>query len=148
MSTAEDRLEKELDVLRTRESSNTQMFDKAILTLSSAGLGFSLAFIKNIVSLDKTISVWGLNTATLLYVSWLLFATAIATTLYSFLVSLRELQKQSEQVNSELAGQSEFCAESNDDPTERLAYVSFGCYIEAVVLTVGFIIINCWSYSN
>ena len=36
----------------TRERSNTENYDKAILSLSSAGLGFSLAFIKNIVPLN------------------------------------------------------------------------------------------------
>lgn len=44
--------------------SNSQMLDKAILSLSSAGLGVSLAFIKNVVPLDKATNLY------LLYLSW------------------------------------------------------------------------------
>ena len=140
-------LHKALEVVRTRQSSNTQMFDKAILSLSSTGLGFSLAFIKNIVPLDKAIDVWGLDTTIVLYASWVLFVAAMGTTLYSFLTSLQELQKQYKQIESELAGQND----SHTAPlkkTKRLTYFSFGIYIAAVILTVGFIIINCWSNYN
>lgn len=145
----------ELAVIRTRQSSNTQMFDKAILTLSSAGLGVSLAFIKDIVPLDKAISVWGLKTTIVLYVSWGLFVAAIVTTLYSFIASLQELQKQSKQIDDELAGQTESRPESENGQTTKqlkktklLTYFSFGIFIAAIILKIGFIIINCLSLYN
>ena len=135
-----EQLYKAWEELRTRQLSNSQMFDKAILSLSSAGLGFSLAFIKNVVPLDRAACVW------LLYVSWGLFVAATATTLYSFLTSQRGIQKQFTQIGRELACQDDFRPESNDDApfktTERLAYFSFGSYIAAVILTVVFIIFN------
>ena len=39
--------------LLARQLSNAQNFDKAVLSLSTAGLGFSLAFIKDIIPLTK-----------------------------------------------------------------------------------------------
>ena len=44
---------KERDELLKRELSNSQILDKAILALSSAGLGLSLAFIGKGVSLAE-----------------------------------------------------------------------------------------------
>lgn len=135
-----EQLNKAWEELQTRQLSNSQMFDKAILSLSSAGLGFSLAFIKNVVPLDRAAWVW------LLYVSWGLFVAATATTLFSFLTSQRGIQKQFAQIGRELAGQDDFQPESNDDApfktTERLAYASFGFYMFAVIFTVTFIILN------
>lgn len=54
--------------LLNRHLSNTEAFDKAVLSLSSAGLGVSLAFIKDIVPIHTIINI------RLLYISWLCFA--------------------------------------------------------------------------
>jgi len=64
--------------LLARQLSNAQNFDKAVLSLSTAGLGFSLAFIKDIIPLMKA-AYLGL----LLY-SWYLFGAAIILTMISF----------------------------------------------------------------
>ena len=79
---------KERDELLKRELSNSQLFDKAILALSSAGLGFSLAFIRKGFSLVEAIQVY------LLYSSWILFAVAIASTLISFFTGQCAIKKQ------------------------------------------------------
>ena len=133
-----EQLYKAWEELNTRALLKSQMFDKAILSLSSAGLGFSLAFIKNVVPLDQALYVW------LLYVSWCLFVAATVTTLSSLLTSQREIQKQFARIGRELTCQDDFRYESNDAllTTERLAYFSFGFYIVAVILTVVFIILN------
>ena len=55
---------KERDELLKRQLSNSQILDKAILALSSAGLGLSLTFIGKGVSLAEAAQVY------LLYFSW------------------------------------------------------------------------------
>ena len=50
------------------EKSGTENFDKNLLTFSSGALGVSLAFIKDIVPLNK--AVW----VPCLYISWITFA--------------------------------------------------------------------------
>ncbi|EGR1181158.1 hypothetical protein AABF50_004589 [Vibrio parahaemolyticus] len=62
------------DELYKRELSNSESFDKAILSLSSAGLAISLTFIKSIVSIDSAIFVYWL------YASWVCFGVAIIST--------------------------------------------------------------------
>lgn len=64
--------------LLARQLSNAQHFDKAVLSLSTAGLGFSLAFIKDIVPLAKA------SCLELLHYSWYMFVVAIVVTLASF----------------------------------------------------------------
>jgi hypothetical protein len=63
-------------------NSSTDSFDQNLLTLSSAALGVSLAFIKDIVPLDKAIWLW------LLFTSWICFTGCILATLASFQVSI------------------------------------------------------------
>ena len=56
---------KEEEELSKRDLSNVENLDKAILSLSSAGLGLSLVFIRNVVELAAATHVW------LLHISWL-----------------------------------------------------------------------------
>lgn len=134
--------------------SNSQMLDKAILSLSSAGLGVSLAFIKNVVPLDKATNLY------LLYLSWGTFVGAIAGTLVSFLASQCGLEKQANQVNNELEDMDDeqviILSEGVDDneyeetdPSDRpfqvskwLTRFSLGCYIAAIILTILFVACN------
>lgn len=137
--------------------SNSQMLDKAILSLSSAGLGVSLAFIKNVVPLDKATNLC------LLYSSWGTFVGAIAGTLVSFLASQCGLEKQANQVNDELEnideeqgsilpeGVSDNEPEDDEetDPSDKcfqsskwLTRFSLACYIAAIIFTVLFVACN------
>lgn len=68
-----------IDDINKREISNAESFDKALLTLSSAFLGLSITFIKNIVALESASSIW------VLYLSWALFAVTIVLTVLSFM---------------------------------------------------------------
>jgi len=70
--------------------SSTDNFDKNILAVSSAALGFSLAFIKDFAHLPT--AAW----RPVLYASWLCFATCIVITVFSFRLSVAALNKHLE----------------------------------------------------
>ena len=137
---------KERDELLKRQLSNSQLFDKAILTLSSAGLGFSLAFIRKGVSLDEATQVY------LLYFSWGLFFLAIASTLISFFTSQRAISKQLEFNEGYYLGNegkpsnSENKADNSKNRwnqiTNTLSCFSLIFYLLAILLTVLFIALN------
>ena len=69
------------DHLNQVDLSNSEQFDKAILTLSSSGLGLSIAVIQYVVPLDDGkyfFLLWG---------AWVLFSMAIITTVISFMTT-------------------------------------------------------------
>jgi hypothetical protein len=70
--------------------SSTDNFDKNVLAVSSAALGFSLAFIKDFAHLPT--AAW----RPLLYISWLCFAVCIVITVFSFRLSVAALNKHLE----------------------------------------------------
>lgn len=72
--------------INKRELSNSENFDKAILSLSSAGLAFSLTFIKFVVPLEN------IKDPTFLYWTWYLFGASIILTIISFLISQKALR--------------------------------------------------------
>ena len=130
---------KEEEDLSKRDLSNVENLDKAILSLSSAGLGLSLVFIKNVVELSKANHVW------VLYGSWLMFVLAITSTLLSYLFGQRALNKQRE-------FNEKYYLEGDEDAGQRtsrascvtrvLSYVSVFAYIAAVSGTALFIGLN------
>src|SRR3989442_916922 len=63
--------------------SSTDSYDQSLLTLSSGGLGLSIAFIKDIVPLQH--ATWLI----LLYVSWVAFGLCILTTVVSFQMAIK-----------------------------------------------------------
>ena len=63
--------------------SSTDSYDQSLLTLSSGGLGLSIAFIKDIAGLQNAVWLW------LLYSSWAAFAVCILTTLISFQIAIK-----------------------------------------------------------
>ncbi|MCW8918475.1 MAG: hypothetical protein OQL08_06635 [Gammaproteobacteria bacterium] len=76
------------DELLKRELSNTENYDKAILTLSSAALGISLTAIKFVVPLDSSEHIW------LLKFGWLLLLFSIVTSLSAYLMSNKAISIQ------------------------------------------------------
>ena len=130
---------KEEEDISKRELSNVENLDKAILSLSSAGLGLSLVFIRNVVNLAEANSVW------LLHVSWLMFGLAITSTLLSYLFGQHALGRQRKfneryfLEGDEDAGQQKFFASWM---TRVLSYVSVITYIAAVACTAVFIGLN------
>ena len=75
------------DLLK-RQLSNSENADRAILTVSTAALGFSLAFLKNVVPIQTADYSW------LLYLSWVFFPAAIIATLLSFFTSQKAIAGQ------------------------------------------------------
>ena len=69
---------KQDDELSKRDLSNVENLDKAILSLSSAGLGLSLVFIRNVVPLKDASYIF------LLHLSWFMFVLAIISLIVSF----------------------------------------------------------------
>jgi hypothetical protein len=67
--------------------SSTDSFDKNLLAVSTAALGFSVAFIKDIVHLPA--AEWHF----VLYASWLSFVACIVITVFSFRLSVAALNK-------------------------------------------------------
>ncbi len=68
------------DLLK-RQLSNAENYDKAILSLATATLGFSLILLKDVVATADAKSLWVLKT------SWFLLFMAIIATLCSFMSS-------------------------------------------------------------
>ena len=127
------------DDLFKRQLSNSENLDRAILMLSSAGLGLSLVFVKGLVPLTKA------DCMCLLYFSWFLFGSAILSTLVSFFVSQQGIKKQLEmnkqyylERKEEVVNQKNLWASA----TERLSYVSALTYIVATFFLVLFITLN------
>ena len=77
------------DLLK-RQLSNSENADRAILSVSTAALGFSLAFLKDIVPLSEACF------PSLPYLSWGLFSLAIMVTLGSFFTSQKAIDEQLE----------------------------------------------------
>ena len=75
------------DLLK-RQLSNSENADRAILSVATAALGFSLAFLKDIVPLQD--AAFGF----LPYFSWALFVLSIVVTLLSFFTSQKAIDDQ------------------------------------------------------
>lgn len=124
--------------LLDRQFSNSEAYDKAILTLSSGFLALSLSFIKEILPAGSI--TW----ATLLYASWVLLALAIVSTVISFRVSNAAIERQLEQAQRYYGERDEsaFTKSKLSRAVDWLNNVSGGLFTLGVVLTVIFVISN------
>jgi hypothetical protein len=125
--------------LEASRQSAFDQFDKAILTLSSAALGISIAFIKDAVPLSQA------RSKPLLVVSWIGFSAAVLSTVISFLLSQEAFTKQ-------IQAAQDYFVDNNVDALQRknqyseyvrwLNISSIACFTAAVLLTVTFVSIN------
>ena len=125
--------------LLKRQLSNSQILDKSILSLSTAGLGFSVAFIKNVVSLTPATSL------RLLHLSWLMFILAIICTLVSFLTSQESIKKELKRIYKYYLHKKEEAFNEKNLPAQITGWLSLASvilYIAAISLTAGFIALN------
>lgn len=126
------------DLLK-RQLSNSENADRAVLTVSTAALGFSLAFLKDVVPLQNAVHVW------LLYGSWSLFGAAILATLASFFTSQKAIDDQLQlayqyymEGNDQLAqARSRFAA-----VTSHLNAVGAAAFACGLLGSAGFVIVN------
>lgn len=125
--------------LLTRQLSNSEKFDGAVLTLSTGALGISLVFIKDVVPLEKA------QCAELLIVSWCFFGLAIISVVISFLVSQEGIKKQLNHAEEYyLNGKEEYLTKANIPAkvTDFLNYASGVLFVLGIILTIIFVSIN------
>jgi hypothetical protein len=121
-----------------RELASADNFDKSILTLSSAGLGLSLSFLKDIGGVAVVLP-WAL------YLSWVMFVLATVSTMSSFLVSARAMEHHKGLARrAYLEGDHGAFGEENkwDRWTRRLNQCSAAFFFLALALTITFVITN------
>ena len=126
------------DVL-SRQLSNTENYDKAVLSLGTTFLGFSLAFLKDFVSYKDAIY------APLLPTSWVLFCLSIIATIASFFISQRGLSTQLQYAEKYyLENDSSYLTKKNHAAafTDIANYCSALLFILAVITTIIFVVIN------
>jgi len=126
------------DLLR-RQLSNSENADRAVLTVSAAALGFSLAFIKDIVPLGTA------TCPALLYLSWLFFVLATVITLASFFTSQRAIAAQ-------LTLAERYYLQHEEDAlktrpmlatiTDWLNLAGVVCFVVGILATCNFVAIN------
>lgn len=137
--TRQDLYQRTRDDLLKRQLSNSENFDRAILTLSSAALALSLTFIKNVVEFDNVQCLW------LLITSWVLFVVSIIVTLISFHISQAAIKVQLRYAEQYyLEKNDEFLTKKNTPAaiTEWSGYLSASTFVIAVICLVAFISLN------
>jgi len=100
--------EKYREELLKRQLSNDEAYDKAVLSLSSAGLAITLTLF------DKIMPKEGADAVFLLYASWVLFAIAIISTIVSFQMSQKGLSIQEEIAEKYYIDKDERAFDSNN----------------------------------
>ena len=125
--------------LLSRQLSNSERFDNAILTLSTGALGISLAFIKDIVPMACAIGIgWLMG-------SWWLFGAAIISTMLSFIASQLGIKRQMYFAEEYyLNEKDEFLNKKNilARSTDILNYLAGALFLAGILSTVLFVSIN------
>jgi len=126
------------DILR-RQLSNTENYDKAVLSIATAFLGFSLAFLKDFVHYAEAAHAY------LLPLSWSLFGFAIVATIGSFFSSQLGLAKQLQFAEKYYLDEDDAYFNKKNlaaNWTTCLNYISGVSFISAVGATIVFTTIN------
>ncbi|MBU8977099.1 MULTISPECIES: hypothetical protein [unclassified Lysobacter] len=122
-----------------RQLSNSENFDRSILTYASGALALSLGFLKDFVPLTRAAHAY------LLYGSWLLFALCITLTIASYLLAQLALKRHLEIADDYYLKQNTSAWGSPNTPallTEIFNWASGSAFCLAVFLTTAFIAIN------
>lgn len=131
-------LEIRKDPLNRKYESQNQ-FDKYILTLSSASLGFSVAFIKDIRFITN-------HNNNLIIISWVLFVLSSLITLLSFKASAVAFDKQINYIDDLYAGKHPKIVSGYDTLTKVFNFLSILFFAGGLVIT--FIYIWCNLINN
>lgn len=119
-------------------TSGTENFDKYLLTFSGGALTLSLGFIKDVVKPECAVSLdW-------LLASWICFLLCILTTLASFRVSIRALEKMGPYLDEfYLKGNAEAFNKHLEDlwtgAVDWCAWVAIACLIVGLICTMVFV---------
>ena len=125
--------------LLEKQLSNSETYDKSLLTLSSAFLGLSLTFLKDIVPLAQARHFWVLS------LSWLGFTVVIVGTIWSFIYGQRVIKRLLEAARRYYKEQDQTAFEVSQKYSERLDYInelSGFAFIASVIFSVAFVIAN------
>lgn len=122
--------------LLERQRINSSNFDKVILSLSTATIGISTSFINNIIELGKA------DCIILLQTSWFSLSLVIISTVASFLVSQKALDKQLEYAEQYyIEGKDEYGSKKSflSQVTDFLNIFSGIIFMLAIMLLIVFI---------
>lgn len=122
-----------------REVSNSEKFDNAMLTYSSAGLALSLTFLKDFIPLSQA------NNKVFLYLSWALFVVVVISTIASYFISNKGLSEQLNRAEDYYINCNEDAFLSKnifEQYTDYSAYISGCCFILAVSFNAMFVFCN------
>ena len=119
--------------------SNSENYDRSILTLSTAALGLSISVIRDFVPVSKMIC------ESLLYISWSFYAVSILATILSFVSSQWGIKRQLlyaekyylEEIETYLKKKNVFRS-----ATTVLNHISGFAFIVGIILTVIFVSAN------
>jgi hypothetical protein len=126
------------DLLK-RQLSNSENFDRSVLSLSSALLAGSIAFIR-----PSGVGA-GTDHAAILGWSWVALGAAIMITMVSFLVSQMAIARQLEFADDYYRRKQDGALTATNDPakwTERLNILAGAAFLAGVGLTVWFAILS------
>jgi hypothetical protein len=119
--------------------SSTDDFDKNLLAVSSAALGFSIAFIKDIVHLPT--ASWH----SVLFASWLLFVACIVITVFSFRLSVAALNKHLEYLHCYYENKDEKFLTKKSTAGIVLNWFTWAaaaCFFAGILCTIAFCVKN------
>ena len=128
------------DLLK-RQLSNSENADRAILSVSTAALGFSLAFLKDIVPLREAVF------PNLPYLSWALFTMSMVLTLLSFFSSQKAIDEQLALAHRYYIDRDEDAVErrpSSAKLTDILNKSGAAFLVVGLLVTCAFVGINLW----
>jgi hypothetical protein len=126
------------DLLK-RQLSNSENFDRSLLSLSSALLAASIAFIR------PSGSGPGTHHAAILAWSWGALAVSIVSTMASFLVSQKAIDRQLDLADKYYRQRQDDALSANNGParwTLRLNLFAGAAFLAGVGLTVWFAILS------
>ena len=127
------------DHLIRLQLSNSEGFDRAILTLSSAGLALSITVVKEFVGKGSAHQAWSLQAA------WILFAASIATVVISYITSQQGINDHLEYAHAYYEeGCDEYRIKSSPwrHWTIRLGYAGGALFLIAIAALIWFSISN------
>lgn len=119
-----------------RKYESQSQFDKYLLTLSSASLGFSIAFIKDIRFIEQH-NNW------IIVLSWVFFVLSSALTLFSFKTSVQAFDKQIQDIDDIYAGKK-----SAENPTASNKATKVFNVLNIVFFIIGIILTFIYICTN
>ncbi len=132
--------EREREFLSNIEQNHWHNYEKAILTLSTASLAFSLSFLSLIHKIGSN------NTRTfealqLLVTSWILFGISIFFILFSFVINIVALRKRLNEFELINEGKNDPC---ESEKWEYAGYAIYGASGLSFMLGVAMMIAFCY----